>query len=67
MLNTRILTKLEQLEYYINQFASFLPDSEIEYKNSLKDQMAIERLFQVLNQILHFASSSSETKLQIGW
>lgn len=47
MLETKILTKLEKLECYYGQFSEFLPESLQEYQSSFKDQMAIERLFQV--------------------
>ena len=47
MLETKILTKLERLEYYSEKFSLFLPTSLTFYQKSLKDQMAIERLFQV--------------------
>lgn len=47
MLETEILTKLEQLTYYYEKFSVFLLTSLANYQKSLKDQMAIERIFQV--------------------
>ena len=71
MLEIKILTKLEQIEYYCAQFPLFLPESFSLYEKNLKDQMAIERLFQVaieclidisfiLVKILHLGVPSDE-------
>ena len=47
MLETKILTKLEQLENYCAQFPNLLPSTLEQFQQSLKDQLAIERLFQI--------------------
>lgn len=74
MLETKILTKLEKLAFYSKKFPDFLPSSLDLYKNSLKDQMAIERLFQVsiecmidvafsLIKLLHLSIPSDEENI----
>jgi len=66
MLETKILTKLEQLTYYYEKFSVFLPPSLEHYQKSLKDQMAIERLFQVSIECMMDISFSLVKLLNLG-
>ena len=66
MLETKILTKLERLTYYYEKFSLFLPTSLANYQKSLKDQMAIERLFQVSIECMMDISFSLVKLLHLG-
>lgn len=45
---TRILQKIQQLEYYIKEFSELLPVSEEIYFNSLEKRRAIERQLHIM-------------------